>query len=347
MSTCSYTQLFIDEKHLSIRSRVRLVLLFPQESWIVDIMWVWIGIGIGILLVVIISYPFWGWVSYVMRQRRREGRFVTVHPRHEPAPHQWRRDQTTIAWLGHATLLINLHGKTILTDPVFSSSVGIHLPFGMNLGPRRLIQCALEPDELPPLDLIVQSHAHMDHLDVRSWRQLRRGPAVVMATRNQRYIRRFGFAPVTELHWGQSIHAADVTVSAMEVRHWGERYPWSRGLGYNAYLLERHGMTILFGGDTAYTDLLRRACSGRKIHVAVLPIGGYRPYIRMHASPEQTWQMFCELGADYLVPIHHQTFILSHEPPEEPLKRLLAAAGDRADRIVIREVGETFVVPDP
>ncbi len=308
-------------------------------------MWFWIAIVIAVLLLVIILYPLRGWVGYVARQRRREGKFATGQPRHKPSPHQWREDQTTIAWLGHATLLINLRGKVILTDPVFSPSVGIHLPFGMNLGPRRLIHCALQPDELPPLDLIVQSHAHMDHLDVRSWRRLRPGPAVVMAARNERYIRRLGFTPVTELPWGQTIEAAGVTVSALEVKHWGERLPWSRGLGYNAYLLEHRGTTILFGGDTAYTDSFRRACSGRKIHVAVLPIGGYRPYIRMHASPEQAWQMFCELGADYLVPIHHQTFILSYEPPEEPLKRLLAAAGDRADRVVVREIGETFVVP--
>jgi L-ascorbate metabolism protein UlaG (beta-lactamase superfamily) len=343
MSSCSYTQFSIDEKYLFIGPFVSPVLLFSHESWIVHTMW--LLLSIAVLLLIIISYPFWGWVSHVMRQRRREGKFSTGHPRHKPTPQQWRENQTTIAWLGHATLLINLHGKTILTDPVFSPSVGIHLPFSMDLGPRRLVHCALRPDELPPLDLIVQSHAHMDHLDVRSWQQLRPGPAVVMAARNERYIRPLGFAPVTELHWGQSVEAADVMVSALEVRHWGERYPWSRGLGYNAYLLERHGTTILFGGDTAYTDSLRQACDGRKIHIAVLPIGGYRPYIHMHASPEQAWQMSCELGADYLVPIHHQTFILSYEPPEEPLKRLLAAAGDRADRIVIREIGETFVLP--
>lgn len=79
--------------------------------------------------------------------------------------------------------------------------------------------------------------------------------------------------------------------------------------------------------------------------MAVLPIGGYQPYIRAHASPEQAWQMFCEIGAEYLIPIHHQTFILSYEAPDEPLERSLAAAGSQAHRIVIRGVGETFVLP--
>ncbi|HVM60916.1 MAG TPA: MBL fold metallo-hydrolase [Verrucomicrobiae bacterium] len=308
-------------------------------------MWSYLLMGVAVVLLAVILYPLWGGIRYVIRQRQREGNIIIGQPRHKPVPQQWRSDQTTIAWLGHATLLINLHGKFILTDPVFSSSVGLHLPFGMNLGPRRLVRPALQPDELPPLDLILQSHAHMDHLDVRSWRELQPGPAVVMATRNQRFIRHLGFAPVTELGWGDSVNAAGVTVTAVKIKHWGERYPWSRGLGYNAYLLEHNGTTILFGGDTADTDSLRQACASRKIRVAILPIGGYRPYIHMHASPEQTWKMFRELGADFLVPIHHQTFLLSYEPPDEPLRRLIASAGGQADRIVIHEIGETFVVP--
>lgn len=284
-------------------------------------------------------------VSRVRRQLKRARGFPVMSPGSRPTPYEWRTDQTTIAWLGHSTLLINLRGKLILTDPVFSEIVGLHLPWGTKMGPRRLIHCPLEPEQLPPLDLIVQSHAHMDHLDTASWKRLPVGPAVVMAARNQRYIRRLGFAPITELEWGESTTAGGVQTTAVEVNHWGERFPWSRDHGYNAYLLERDGVTILFGGDTAYTAAFSRACAGRKIHVAILPIGGYQPYIRSHASPEQAWQMFLELDADYLIPIHHQTFVLSAEPPAEPLQRLLAVAGKAADKIVIREVGATFVVP--
>ena len=284
-------------------------------------------------------------IARVRRQLKRARGFPVMSPGCQPAPHEWRNDQTTIAWLGHSTLLINLRGKYILTDPVFSEIVGLHLPWGTKMGPRRLIHCPLEPEQLPPLDLIVQSHAHMDHLDTASWQRLPVGPAVVMAACNQRYIRRLGFAPITELEWGESSMAGGVQTTAVEVNHWGERFPWSRDHGYNAYLLERDGVTILFGGDTAYTTAFRRARVGRKVHVAVLPIGGYQPYIRSHASPEQAWQMFLELEADYLIPIHHQTFVLSAEPPAEPLQRLLAVAGKAADKIVIREVGETFEVP--
>lgn len=166
-----------------------------------------------------------------------------------------------------------------------------------------------------------------------------------MAANNSRIVRRLGFSNVTELHWGETIEAAGVRVTAIQTRHWGERFPWSNWHGYNAYLLERNGHAILFGGDTAYTDNFRKACAARRIHLAILPIGGYEPWIHSHASPEQAWKMFEDIGAEYLAPIHHQTFILSREPPDEPLQRMLAVAGERRDRVVLRDVGQTFVVP--
>ncbi|MCG3147033.1 MAG: hypothetical protein PCFJNLEI_00469 [Verrucomicrobiae bacterium] len=305
----------------------------------------WLYLLLGLLLLLVALYPLQGWIAYLVQQRRREQGFTVTQPRHRPTPGHWSNDQITVAWLGHATLLINFHGVNILTDPVFGASVGVHLPFGVSFGPRRMVRCALSPAELPRLDLILQSHAHLDHLDTRSWRQLRPESAVVMATGNARYIRHLGFPVVTELDWGQSTTVAGVKVTAVPVKHWGERFPWSRRHGYNAYLIERAGAAILFGGDTAHTNSFAEACAGRRVQLAILPIGGYQPYIRSHASPEQTWQMFRDLGADYLVPIHHSTFVLSHEPPGEPLERLLTVAGADVARVAIRQVGETFVVP--
>jgi L-ascorbate metabolism protein UlaG (beta-lactamase superfamily) len=305
-------------------------------------------IAFWFLIVLVLSaflFHYRGWILYSLRQRRREKQFTVRAVAHHPEPNNWRDDQLTFSWLGHSTLLINFFGRRIITDPVFFESVGFRVVGLISFGPKRLIPCALQPDELPPLDLIIQSHAHLDHLDVRSWKQLSRSTAVVMAANNSRHIRHLGFHRVTELHWGESTDAPGARVTAIEARHWGERYPWSKWHGYNAYLLERNGKTILFGGDTAYTEEFRKACAGRKIDVAVLPIGGYEPWIHSHASPEEAWKMFEDIGADYLIPIHHQTFILSYEPPDEPLSRLLAAAGNRSDKVVLREVGETFVLP--
>jgi len=137
-------------------------------------------------------------------------------------------------------------------------------------------------------------------------------------------------------------------VTAVPVQHWGERFPWNRDRhGYNAYLLERAGRVVLFGGDTAATDSFTEVCRGRRVDLAILPIGGYQPYIHSHASPEQAWDMFQASGARYLAAIHHQTFVLSNEPPDEPLQRLLVCAGAQANRVVLREIGATVVLPPP
>jgi L-ascorbate metabolism protein UlaG (beta-lactamase superfamily) len=235
-------------------------------------------------------------------------------------------------------LLINFYGKWILTDPVFGESIGLHLFGFLSFGPRRLVHCPLRADELPPLDLVLLSHAHMDHLDTKSLRQLKPGPAIITAPRTSQYLR----MPARELHWGATIETNGLRVTAIEINHWGARLPYGRERGYNAYLLERNGHAILFVGDTAYTDTLQRACAGRAVDVAILPIGGYKPYIHSHASPEQTWKMFQDSQARYLAPIHHSTFVLTHEHPDEPMKKLIAAAGPQTNRVILREIGETF-----
>jgi L-ascorbate metabolism protein UlaG (beta-lactamase superfamily) len=99
---------------------------------------------------------------------------------------------------------------------------------------------------------------------------------------------------------------------------------------------------VAFAGDTAYTDLLGRLRDRGPIDLAILPIGAYDPWIYNHASPEQAWEMFREIGADYFLPVHHSTFRLSREPIEEPVQRLLAAAGSERWRVALTEVGETW-----
>lgn len=303
--------------------------------------WWWLALLVAVAILV----PLLGWIRFIVRLRRRERQFPVSNAPRRPQPAAWKTDQTTLAWLGHATVLMNLAGTRVLTDPVLGDAIGIHLPGRLTLGPRRLVRCPLAATDLPPLDLVLQSHAHMDHLDTRSWRQLRGGTSVVAAPGNARFLPVNGSHPITELAWGETTSVAGLRVTAIEVNHWGERYPWSRGLGYNAYLLERDGRAVLFGGDTALTDSFTRLARQRPIDVAILPIGGYNPFIRYHASPEQTWEMFRAMDARYLVPIHHRTFILSHEHPDEPLQRLLAAAGAEAHRIVIRTIGDSFVLP--
>ena len=115
--------------------------------------------------------------------------------------------------------------------------------------------------------------------------------------------------------------------------------------GYGGYLLQKGSRTVLFAGDTAYTNALTPLGLRGRIDLAILPIGAYDPWIANHASPEQAWTMFKRLGAEYVLPVHHSTFRLSREPVDEPLQRFMAAAGAESWRVIGREIGATSEVP--
>lgn len=256
-------------------------------------------------------------------------------------------DEVTVCWIGHSTVYVNFFGVGILTDPVFSDRVGLHLMRLFTVGVKRHTAPALTIDDvIDEVDVILLSHAHMDHFDMPSLRNLqRRHIEVVTAGGTGRLLRRLSFGRVTELSGQDRIHLqAGVDVQAVPVRHWGNRFPWNKGYGFTGYLIERHGVRLFFAGDTAYTPSFADLRAGGPIHLALIPIGAYSPekFQGNHCTPEQAWQMFCDTGAKWLAPIHWDTFVLSKEPVEEPLNRLMAA-GD-ARKIVLRRHGEAFRV---
>ena len=260
-----------------------------------------------------------------------------------PDPRSWTDDRLTASWLGHATVLLNFHGTWIVTDPALESRVGIGRGRA-KLGPRRLVKPALRARELPPLDLLLLSHAHMDHTDLGTLCSLRRDVPVVVQPGNRDLVRRF--RRVEELAWGETTSVDGIDVESVEVRHWGARMVTDRHRGYGGYLLTKGNHTVLFAGDTAFTDAFDRLRARVKVDLAILPIGAYDPWIANHASPEEAWRMFKGLGADYLLPVHHSTFRLSREPVEEPLQRLIAAAGAERWRVVGSQVGATWTLPE-
>jgi L-ascorbate metabolism protein UlaG (beta-lactamase superfamily) len=260
---------------------------------------------------------------------------------HRPTPALWDNDRLTLSWLGHATVLFNFHGSWLLTDPALERRIGIGRGLA-KLGPRRLVEPALRPGELPGLDVLLLSHAHMDHTDLGTLRFLPRDVPAVVQPGNQDLVRRF--RTVHELAWGQSLEVGGVRVESTEARHWGARMITDRHRGYGGYLLQKSGRTILFAGDTAYTDVLTRLGRRTRIDLAILPIGAYDPWIANHASPEQAWTMFQRLHAKYVLPVHHSTFRLSREPVDEPIQRFLEAAGSERWRVVGTEIGVTWTL---
>jgi L-ascorbate metabolism protein UlaG (beta-lactamase superfamily) len=250
----------------------------------------------------------------------------------------WQDRTLAAAWLGHATTLLRVGDLTILTDPVLGSRVGIGLGL-ITGGPRRHVAPALSIRELPPVDLLLLSHAHYDHLDRPTLARLSKSMAVVTAHGTADLIRDLGFGSVTELRWGERTTLKGVTLTAQKVRHWGARTFFDDHRGYSAYLIEGAGRRVLYGGDTAYQDYFKEIAGGGGIDLAVLGIGGYDPYLASHATPEQAWEMVGHLKAGHLLPMHHSTFRLSHEPTTEPLERLLTVAGGETDRIAMTQVG--------
>jgi L-ascorbate metabolism protein UlaG (beta-lactamase superfamily) len=253
---------------------------------------------------------------------------------------RWDSHELAAAWIGHATILLRIGGKTILTDPVMSNRIGV----GMGLitgGPRRHIAAALSVPQLPPLDLILISHAHFDHLDRPTLQRLPKHVPIVTAHHTSDLIRDLGFTNVSELRWGEQLEIGELQFTAQEVRHWGARTFYDRHRGFNGYVIQSANRRILYAGDTAFCDHFKPV---KKVDLAIFGIGAYDPFIAAHANPEQVWQMADHVRADFLLPMHHSTFKLSHEPMHEPIERLLAAAGNDQSRVVIRDVGDAWSV---
>ena len=267
-------------------------------------------------------------------------------PPRVPQPAAWPPDALGVAWIGHASVLAKVGRSFVLTDPAFFDRVGVTVG-SITIGPRRLVAPALPIDALPPLAAVVVSHAHMDSLDLPSLRALPKDAVLVGPTGCRDLLGDLGFRRYVELAWGERTTVGDVTIEAVSVHHWGKRLPWERATrSYNAYTFTGAGHTMLFAPDTAYTDGFRRfAVDGPPLDVAVIGNGAYDPWIRNHADPEEVWQMFVGSGARYLIPVHWDTFRLGLEPLGDALRRLVAAAGPEAERIVVREIGGEWVVP--
>lgn len=271
---------------------------------------------------------------------REDAKRLILPPTAVPDPRRWPDRGLFAAWLGHSTVLLKMDGFTILTDPVFSDRAGLHLG-PVTLGVKRLVAPALEAHQLPKIDLVLLSHAHMDHTDLPSLRALEsRHTAVINAVRTSDLLRVQRWRRVAELGWGECERAGPASVRAFEVNHWGARMRTDNYRGYNGYLIECGGHRVLFAGDTAITSAFRSLRSRRPIDLAIMPIGAYNPWIRAHCTPEQALKMADEAGAETILPVHHQTFQLSSEPAYEPIERLSSALASRPERLALREIGQ-------
>jgi L-ascorbate metabolism protein UlaG (beta-lactamase superfamily) len=263
-------------------------------------------------------------------------------PLPEPGP-----GAVSVTWAGHASWVIRVGGLTVLTDPVWSRRIPAT--------PARITPVGVPWEDLPPVDAVVISHNHYDHLDAPTLRRLPRGTALLVPAGLGAWCRRRGFTRVTELDWWGSAEIGGVRFDFVPAHHWSRRTLTDscRSLWGGWVLTDlAGGHRVYFAGDTGYGDCfteIGRAHPG--IDLALLPIGAYAPrrlLKAVHLDPEEAVQAFLDLGAAVMAPMHWATFLLSSEPPLEPLTRLHAAwsaIGLPPESLCALPIGASHVVP--
>jgi L-ascorbate metabolism protein UlaG (beta-lactamase superfamily) len=268
-------------------------------------------------------------------------------------PNAWSDETLTVSWVGHATVLINFYGTTIMTDPVLLERLAPpYLGGQRNLGMRRITECPYKFKDLPPIDLVLLSHAHHDHWDIASLNFFADSTDAIIPRETRDLIPKGHFGDVTELDWGQSKTIGELTVRAFKVQHWGYRGGKPKGArGYNGYVLSKRGAQIVFFGDSAYHD---RSSERRPVNwvervgpgpydLCILPIGDY-VYRHNHMSPEEAWRIYTQLEGKKFLPIHWRTFILSPVPIQEPIERLQKVAAEEGKDIICTTPGKAVRV---
>ena len=247
-----------------------------------------------------------------------------------------RVDGLRVTMVGHATLLIQVAGLNILTDPVWSDRAS---PVSF-AGPRRVTRPGIALEDLPPIDIILLSHNHYDHLDMAALRALhaRHNPLIVTPLGNDVIIHgRIADARVQVGDWGDAVEIGPgAKAHIVPALHWSSRGPRDRRMAlWGGFVIEAAGKRVYFAGDTGYgTGNIFRAIRAQfdAIDLAILPIGAYDPRWFMaaqHCDPEEAVRIFEDVGAKGAVGMHWGSFKLTDEPRDEPERRLAAALIDR------------------
>jgi N-acyl-phosphatidylethanolamine-hydrolysing phospholipase D len=253
----------------------------------------------------------------------------------------------TVTWIGHATLLVQLDGVTVLTDPHWSRRAS---PLSW-AGPRRLTPPGLAFEALPPVHVVVISHDHYDHLDLATVRRLAEthDPLFVVPLGLKQWFEAQGIMRVEELDWWQSHEHRGLRLVCLPAQHFAQRTLWdgNRRL-WASWAVIGASRRLYFSGDTGYFDGFRRM--GEQLgpfDLAAVAIGAYLPPHIMrfvHLTPEEAVQAGEDLRARHVLGIHWGTFDLAEEPLSEPPERMLAEARRRglpSDRAWVFKVGET------
>jgi N-acyl-phosphatidylethanolamine-hydrolysing phospholipase D len=251
----------------------------------------------------------------------------------------------SLTWIGHSTFLVRMDGVTFLTDPMFSRRAS---PFSF-MGPRRMVAPGVPLEELPPIDFVLQSHDHYDHLDRPTVEYLvKRGVRFVVPLGLGEWIRSVG-GQASELSWWQDVALDGVRIHCVPAQHFSARTLWDRQRRlWCGWVVTGPSRRFYFAGDTGYAQHFTQIADRLgPFDLAALPIGAYLPAEIMHhvhVTPEEALRIARDVHARRVVAMHFGTFDLTDEPVDEPPKRFRAEAerlGWGEDRAWVMKVGET------
>lgn len=252
-----------------------------------------------------------------------------------------------VSWVGHATVLIQIHDKIIITDPFLTNTMGFIA--------KRFVGPGLDPAILSRVDATVISHIHFDHLDYGSLAMLPQNGILAIPEGAAECTPDFGFREVYELKRWQTVVDNGIRITAVPAQHFTGRYgfdgAWLGTLGYTGYVIEHDSIAVFFAGDTGYNPELFKEIGRRfKIDLAIVPIapgsstgvGG-----RIHVGPAGALMIYKDVGAKFMMPMHYGTlFYGSDSNPNEPMERLreIAAREGLLEKIVGLGIGEQRVL---
>ena len=267
-----------------------------------------------------------------------------------------RNDQATLTWIGHATVLLRLDGKNILTDPLFSQRTS---PVQW-AGPKRLVAPGVSMENLPPIHMVFISHDHYDALDELSIMKLFERPGgtdtvFFVPLGLKQWFNKRGITQVFELDWWDNTQLDNFSITAVPVQHWSKRSLFSKNRTlWAGWMIEIPDFRFFFAGDSGYCPHFQQIGEKfGKIDLAAIPIGAYEPrwfMAKYHISPEESVKVHQDINAEKSVGIHWGTFILTDEPVDEPPQRLAEAvkkAGLDPEAFIVLKHGETLSLERP
>lgn len=273
-----------------------------------------------------------------------------AEPLGSPPPYEVGPGAMRVTFINHATVLLQLDGVNVLTDPIYAERAS---PFEF-AGPRRVRPPGIRFEDLPRIDAVVLSHNHYDHCDAATLKRIAStwpGVQFFAGLGNKAFLESLGLTQVSELDWWEQREVKGVTLHAVPNQHFANRGTFdSDGTLWTAFVLEGRAGRAYFGGDTAYgPHFAAVAARLGPMRLAVLPIGAYKPEWFMspiHMSPVEAVSAALDLKAGLAVPMHYGTFPLADDGEDEPVDVLRAELEKRPAPFVVLGFGEGRDVPE-